>query len=236
MENYQTCCRDYPQIALIQVNSDGKTTAFVPQESSLKFRVAACMLLQNGQVDPVVRKIVTDYKKHLQETEGAQEPPTSYSRRMENLRTVLTSHHADKDCACSQKIGELSESDGVPMTHQEYYQYVQDVRQRFSEATFECDNVAQALFPLLSQVKDYGDSYQLRARTLSAPEGGFVAYEYFDEDEDDIRIVCEGEATFPRHPGHELCHALLENDTLDEVKESLSEDNPARRMLQQILE
>ncbi len=236
MENYQVCCRDHPQIALIQVNPDGKTTVHVPAESSLKFRVAACILLQNGQVDAVIRKLMTDYHKHLQAVQPEEQVTQSYATQVEVLRATLTAHHKDGDCDCSQKIATLTESDGTIMTHQEYYQYVQDVRHRLREADFQCDNVAQALFPMLSEVKDYGDAYQLRARILAAPEGGFVAYEYFDEDEDAIRIVCEGEATFPRHPGHELCHALLENETLDEAMEALSEDNPARRMLTQILE
>lgn len=234
MENYETCRRHHPEIALIQVTPEGRTTVHVHKTASLKFRVAACILLQNGQVDSVVRKMVQDYKNAL-EAQGSSHP-LSYTQRVEALRALLKQYHNDQECTCSKKIEECTECDGNIMTHQEYYHYVEELRQRLHQTCFECPNVSQALFPLMGSVPDYGDAYQLRARTLTAPEGGFVAYEYFDEDEDAVRIVCEGESVYPRFPGYELVHALLENDTLDEAMEALSEDNPARGMLVEILE
>lgn len=234
MNNWEVCARASPPISLIEVNgSSGFTSAYVDKGSSPKFRMGAFILLENGKITPVVRKALTDLSINGEDTETL-----SPTQKSDALKHQLTRFHSDHDdCNCSTLIGEIADTDDTIMTHQEYFQYVETLKEllRDAEDSFRCPNVVPSLLNMIPTVPDYGDSYKNRVHSIEDVVDGFVAYEYFDEDEEQMQIVVRGTSSFPDFPGYELCYALLECSTLAETCESLGDNNPAKKLLEEIL-
>lgn len=238
-DNVLSAFQEKPFIHLIMATRpDGMTSSTIEDTKSASALFATCaalLILDNGKIGDLCKKAMEDLKKMLSKTQAAR---IDYCTKTKHLQHVLiTAHNSNSGCNCAELIKDIVETDDDVHTHQEYHQYTTGLTKKFSERNFVCEGLKAQILKLIPSVHNFGERYAqriLKIKDLS--ENGFVAYEYWDEDEDSTKISCFCTTHFPDYPAYELSRSLLEyglsEDALHSIPESITE---ARELLQSLL-
>lgn len=218
---------------------EGMTSSTIEDTKSASPLFATCaalLILDNGKIGELCKKAMEDLKKILSKTQATR---IDYSTKTKHLKHVLvTAHNSNSGCNCADVIkGIVENGDEDVHTHQEYHQYTTGLVKTFSERNFVCDGLKAQILKLIPSVHNFGERYAERIfKIKDLSDNGFVAYEYWDEDEDDTKISCFCTTHFPDYPAYELSRALLEHGLSEGALHSIPESNSeARELLQSLL-
>ena len=223
-------CEKNPPIPLIILEHNGMQTIMMQDStkcSQLFVTAAVICKLGYGQITEHVKTMISQLR-----------PPEpiviNYAIKVAGLHAVIQGMHTEMDCNCSEIISEIFRLHEDIESHNAYCEFIDEVRQKFTDhEDFVCSlDLRINIIKAIPVVANYGDEYQNRVGQIKEVPNGFVAYEYWDNEDDILKISIKGYNAFHDFPAYDLCRAILEHGGMTrEARESLLEGNHDAQML-----